>query len=316
MSSNKNILTVPLVDRKEDLLCLPLAINAISRYWGEIGLLDKAQERAKKYDKKIATIFMEGIELVEEFGFSTYIYKGNLRDIKKRIDQGIPLIVILPGINETIQHATVVNGYDSDEHRIITYVPQSDTFGAIPEKQFLDYWAQDGFITLILLPNDMSNIIENEIKLNQSYRNCFEADRLIYCHKNEEAMILLKSVITMHSDNDLAWNMLGSLYNEVNLVEAKTCFEQCLKLNPRFYLSLRGLGNFYLKKKNYQLADKYYSDAISVHSSRFGSIYKNRAIVRLQLDMKDDARSDLNTYLRQCPDAHDKKEIEMALKEL
>jgi tetratricopeptide (TPR) repeat protein len=310
------MLTLPLVDHKEDHLCLPMAINVISKYWGEDGLLGKAQERAKKYDKEIGTIFMEGIELAEEFGFSIYIYKGNLRDLKKRIDQGIPPIVILPGINETIQHASVVIGYDSDEHRIITYVPQSETFGAIPEKQFLDYWAQDGFITLILLPNDMKNIIEKDIKSNQSYRSCFEADRLLNFHKNEEAKVLLNSVVTAYSENDLAWNMLGSLYNEENLVEAKTCFDHCLKLNPRFYLSLRGLGNYYLKNGNYDLADKYYSNAISVHSSRFGSIYKNRAIVRLQLDRKDEARLDLNTYLRQCPDAHDKKEIEMALREL
>lgn len=40
----------------------------------------------------------------------------------------------MPGLMETIQHATVVAGYDPREDRIITYVPEPDTVGSIPEK--------------------------------------------------------------------------------------------------------------------------------------------------------------------------------------
>ena len=64
-----------------------------------------------------------------------YIYKGSIKDLKKRIDQGIPPIVILPGIRETVQHATIVSGYNSEETGILTYIPEPDTIGAIPESK-------------------------------------------------------------------------------------------------------------------------------------------------------------------------------------
>ena len=69
-------------------------------------------------------------------------------------------------------------------------------------------------------------------------------------------------------------------------------------------------------KEEYLLAEKSYSSAISINPNRFGPIYKNRGIVRLKLDNKEGAISDLNTYLDQCPQANDKNNIELAIKDL
>ena len=100
-------------------------------------------------------------------------------DLKKRINQGIPSIIILPGIQETVQHASIVSGYDSEERRILTYVPEPDTIGAIPESQFERDWEQDDMITLVLIPNDMKDIFKNDIlKFRDSNRICFEAEKL------------------------------------------------------------------------------------------------------------------------------------------
>ena len=98
--------------------------------------------------------------------------------------------------------------------------------------------------------------------------------------------------------------------------EAKDYFEASLKLNPKFYLAYRGIGNYYLRKEKYLLAEKYYSLAISINPNRFGPIYKNRGIVRLKLADNKGAISDLTSYLDQCPNAHDKNNIELAVKEL
>ncbi|MCD6038410.1 MAG: hypothetical protein K0S67_2302, partial [Nitrososphaeraceae archaeon] len=110
-SQPDNSIALPLVREEQENICFPLVINVVSQYWGEEIPLTEATEMAKKYPRIRGSIMMEGIELAERHGFRTYIYKGSLKDIKKRISQGIPPIVILPGIRETVQHATIVSGY-------------------------------------------------------------------------------------------------------------------------------------------------------------------------------------------------------------
>jgi tetratricopeptide (TPR) repeat protein len=151
---------------------------------------------------------------------------------------------------------------------------------------------------------------------DQSYRMCFEAERLLLTGKTREAIEILRNAVDTNKGNELALDMLGSIYNELKSDEAKDYFEASIKVNPKFYLSYRGIGNYYLRKEEYHLAEKSYSSAISVNPNRFGPIYKNRGIARLKLDDKEGAISDLKMYLDQCPHANDKSNIELAIKDL
>jgi tetratricopeptide (TPR) repeat protein len=314
---SEHTLILPLLDNKKDNVCLPLAINVILSYWGEYNLDREAEERSRKYKDLKGSIFIEGIEIAETRGYLVKIFKSNLQILKKKIDQGIPSIVIMPGLKETIQHATVVTGYDPKENRIITYVPEPDTVGSIPEKKFLELWEQDGSLAITIIPNDMKNINEEDnSNKDHTYKMCFEAERLLYIGRITEAIEKLRKAIDINKNNELALDMLGSIFNEIKSDEAKGYFEASLKLNPKFYLAYRGIGNYYLRKEKYLLAEKYYSLAISINPNRFGPIYKNRGIVRLQLDDNKGAISDLTSYLDQCPNAHDKNNIELALREL
>jgi tetratricopeptide (TPR) repeat protein len=314
---SEHTLILPLLDNKKDHVCLPLAINVILSYWGEYNLDREAEERSRKYKDLKGSIFIEGIEIAETRGYLVKIFKSNLQILKKKIDQGIPSIVIMPGLKETIQHATVVTGYDPRENRIITYVPEPDTVGSIPEKKFLELWEQDGSLAITIIPNDMKNINEEDnSNKDPTYKMCFEAERLLYISRITEAIEKLRKAIDINKNNELALDMLGSIFNEIKSDEAKDYFEASLKLNPKFYLAYRGIGNYYLRKEKYLLAEKYYSLAISINPNRFGPIYKNRGIVRLQLDDNKGAISDLTSYLDQCPNAHDKNNIELALREL
>jgi tetratricopeptide (TPR) repeat protein len=314
---SEHTLILPLLDNKKDHTCLPLAINVILSYWGEYNLDREAEERSRKYKDIKGSIFIEGIEIAETRGYLAKIFKSNLQILKKKIDQGIPSIVIMPGLKETIQHATVVTGYDPKENRIITYVPEPDTVGSIPEKKFLELWEQDGSLAITIIPNDMKNINEEDnSNKDPTYKMCFEAERLLYIGRITEAIEKLRKAIDINKNNELALDMLGSIFNEIKSDEAKDYFEASLKLNPKFYLAYRGIGNYYLRKEKYLLAEKYYSLAISINPNRFGPIYKNRGIARLQLDDNKGAISDLTSYLDQCPNAHDKNNIELAIKEL
>lgn len=314
---NEHTLVLPLVESKDDEICLPLAINVLLTYWGEYNLIQEAKERARKYKDIKGSIFIEGFELAESRGYVVNIFRGNIQGLKKKIDQGIPSIVIMPGLKDTIQHATVISGYDPEENRIVMYVPEPDTVGSIPEKKFTELWEQDGSLTITIIPVDMKDVNEKEsANTDQSYRMCFEAERLLLTGKTKEAIEKLKNAADTNKSNELALDMLGSIYNELKSDEAKNYFEASIKLNPKFYLSYRGIGNYYLRKEEYLLAEKSYSSAISINPSRFGPIYKNRGIVRLKLDDKEGAISDLDMYLDQCPQANDKNNIELAIKEL
>ena len=114
-------------------------------------------------------------------------------------------------------------------------------------------------------------------------------------------------------DNAQAWSLLGGIYNETNSDKAVPCYEKAIKMNARYYLAYRGLGNYYLKKKDYSLAEAYYNKAIEINPSRFGPIYKNRAIARMQRDNNQGAKEDLIKYLEQMPSADDRKSIQEAL---
>ncbi|HKQ21237.1 MAG TPA: tetratricopeptide repeat protein [Nitrososphaeraceae archaeon] len=314
---NEHTLILPLVESKEDEICLPLALNVILTYWGEYNLVKEAKERARKYNNIKGSIFIEGFELAESRGYLVKIFRGNIKGLKKKIDQGIPSIVIMPGLKDTIQHATVISGYDPEENRIVTYVPEPDTVGSIPEKKFTELWEQDGSLTITIVPDDMKDVNDKESPhTDQSYRMCFEAERLLLTGKTKEAIEKLRNAADTNKGNELALDMLGSIYNELKSDEAKNYFEASIKVNPKFYLSYRGIGNYYLRKEEYSLAEKSYSSAISINPNRFGPIYKNRGIVRLKLDNKEGAISDLNMYLDQCPQANDKNNIELAIKDL
>jgi ABC-type bacteriocin/lantibiotic exporter with double-glycine peptidase domain len=175
----EHLIKLPLVNKTEENICFPLVINVVSRYWGEEIQLEESLELVRKYSGMKGSMMIEGIELAEKHDLITFIYKGSMRDLKKRIDQGIPPIVIIPGIHETVQHASVVSGYDPEERRILTYVPEPDTIGAIPESQFERDWEQDDMITLVLIPNDMKDIFKNDnLKFCDSNRICFKAEKL------------------------------------------------------------------------------------------------------------------------------------------
>ncbi len=305
-SQPEHFISLPLVNKSEERPRLPLAINVVAKYWGE----DLVPEQG-------AGVMIDGIELAEKHGLACYIFKGSLKDVKKRIDQGIPPIVIMPGIRDVVQHATVVSGYDMDERRVLTYVPEPDTIGAIPEQKFEQDWQQDDMTEIVVIPADMKDLMKNEdLKFAKSSRACFEAERLRQQGRLDKAIEMLRQAAESDPDSAQAWSQLAGMYNEQGSQQAVPCYERAIAANPRSYLAYRGLGNYYLKAKDYSLAEAYYTKAVNVNSTRYGPIYKNRAIARMQLGNNAGARQDLEEYLKQTPTATDAAGIRDAILQL
>ena len=305
---------LPLVSKNEDNVVFPLVLNVLTKFWGEMTPDEDILQRSKQYTSHKGTIFIEGLEIIEKrFNLLSKVYRGSLDDLKKRIGQGIPLIVILPGINETIQFATIVTGYDPEEKRLITYVPEPDSFGAIPEEKFFSEWAQEDYLTMMIYPEDAKDILKNSsFKFEKTNRISLEVERLKIQGKTKEALELLTNTlnnIVDEKDNPQLLLMMAGILNEQDDENCVELYEKIIKINPKFYLAHRGLGNYYLKRKNYLQSKQHYLDAIDISPSRYGPIYKNLGITYLNLGNETSAKESFREYLRRVPNAPDGKNI-------
>jgi len=307
-------ITLPLVSKNEDNVVFPLVLNVLTKFWGEMTPDEDILQRSKQYTSHKGTIFIEGLEIIEKrFNLLSKVYRGSLDDLKKRIGQGIPLIVILPGINETVQFATIVTGYDPEEKRLITYVPEPDSFGAIPEEKFFSEWAQEDYLTMMIYPEDAKDILKNNsFKFEKTNRISLEVERLKIQGKTKEALELLTHTlnnIVDEKDNPQLLLMMAGILNEQDDENCVELYEKIIKINPKFYLAHRGLGNYYLKRKNYLQSKQHYLDAIDISPSRYGPIYKNLGITYLNLGNETSAKESFREYLRRVPNAPDGKNI-------
>jgi hypothetical protein len=317
-SDDTSHIILPLVNKTEDNVVFPLVLNVISRFWGEEIPTDEIEKRTINYKKFKGTVFIEGLEMIEKkLNLSFVVYRGSLSDIKKRVNQGFPVIVVLPGIGDTVQFATIVCGYDANENRVITYVPEPDSYGAIPEDKFEDEWSQDDFFSILIFPKDMNDIFKNDVfEFEKSNRIYLETERLKIRGKMQESIDLLNSIVNNNlsnkenaGDNPQILCLLAGILNEQNDEKCVPLYQRIIKINPKFYLAYRGLGNFYLKNKNYQLSKEYYTKAIEINPIRFGPIYKNLGIVLSELGDNEAAKGSFKTYLKNVPNAPDRDNI-------
>ena len=320
MEQENHELLLPLID--EENICLPLPINVVSKYWNIELPMAEAVETAKKYSGFDGSILIEGIESAERHGLTCKIVHSSLSELKKIIDSGIPPIVILPGIPEITQHASVITGYDNEEKTILHYIQKGNQKGeqqegAIPQDIFDKEWSEEGRLMIILAPIDVLSPItfENDSS-NKSNRLCFASERLNILKNFTESLDSLKQAIELDPNNSTTLHLLGSMLNEQNSPECIKFYEKCLEINNRSYLTYNGLGNFYLKTNQFEKAENYYTKAIEIDPKRSAKIYKNRAYLREKQNKSSDAKEDLKNYLKYFPRATDRGVIEQAIREL
>ena len=305
-----------------DNICLPLSVNAVAKYWNIDLPMTEANEIASKYTGMNGSILIEGINLAERHGLSSLILHSSIAELKHVIDMGIPPIVILPGLHDMIQHASVISGYDDKEKTIFHYVPEQKSseegiqVGVIPEKRFEKLWSEDGYLMVLLGPTDIISALKSDETKTKSNRLCFESERLSLQKQIQETITSLEKAIELNSDNSTALCLLGGVLNEQNNPKCVSYYEKSLEKNENCYLAYRGLGNFYLKNQKFDKSEENYTRAIEINENRFGPIYKNRGYVRQQQNKIDDAKQDYQNYIKFTPNAKDRGMIERALNEM
>ncbi len=320
MEQEDHQLLLPLVE--DENICLPLPINVVSRYWNIELPMAEAIESAKKYSEFNGSIIIEGIELAERHGLSCKIVHSSLIELKKIIDAGIPPIVILPGIPEITQHASVITGYNDEEKTILHYIQKGNQEGeqqegAIPQDIFDREWSEEGRLLIIIAPVEtLSDITLENNSQDKSNRLCFNSEKLNILKNSNDAITALKEAIELDSNNSTALHLYGAMLNQQNSLECVSFYEKSLEINNKSYLTFNGLGNFYLKTNQFEKAESSYSKAIKINPKRSAKIYKNRAYLREKLNKNSDAKEDLKSYLKYFPKAPDRGIIEQAIREI
>ncbi len=320
MEQEDHQLLLPLVE--EENICLPLPINVVSRYWNIELPMAEAVESAKKYSDFNGSIMIEGIELAERHGLSLKIVHSSLTELKMIIDAGIPPIVILPGIPEITQHASVITGYSEEDKTILHYIQKGNQEGeqqegAIPQDIFDREWSEEGRLLIIMAPSDtLSGIVLENNSQDKSNRLCFNSEKFNILKNTNEALAALKEAIELDSNNSTALHLYGSMLNQQNSLECVSFYERSLKINNKSYLTFNALGNFYLKTNQFEKAENSYSKAIEINPKRSAKIYKNRAYIREKQNKNSDAKEDLKSYLKYFPQAPDRGIIEQAIREI
>ena len=320
MEQEDHQLLLPLVE--DENICLPLPINVVSRYWNIELPMAEAIESAKKYSEFNGSIIIEGIELAERHGLSCKIVHSSLIELKKIIDAGIPPIVILPGIPEITQHASVITGYNDEEKTILHYIQKGNQEGeqqegAIPQDIFDREWSEEGRLLIIIAPVEtLSDITLENNSQDKSNRLCFNSEKLNILKNSNDAITALKEAIELDSNNSTALHLYATMLNQQNSLECVSFYEKSLEINNKSYLTFNGLGNFYLKTNQFEKAESYYSKAIEINPKRSAKIYKNRAYLREKLNKNSDAKEDLKSYLKYFPKAPDRGIIEQAIREI
>jgi len=320
MEEENHELLLPLVE--EENICLPLPINVVSKYWNIDLPMAEAIESAKKYSGFNGSILIEGIETAERHGLSCKIVHSSLNELKKIIDLGIPPIVILPGIPEITQHASVITGYDEVEKTILHYIQKGNQEGeqqegAIPQDIFEKEWSEEGKLLIILAPSDILSSIDLVNDSNEkSNRLCLIYEKQNILKNGSEALESLKQAIELDENNSTALNLFAGMLNAQKSPECVKYYEKCIEINDKSYLAFNGLGNFYLKTEQFEKSENYYTKAIEINPKRSAKIYKNRAYLRQQQNNDSGAKDDLKNYLKYYPKAPDRGIIEQAIREL
>jgi tetratricopeptide (TPR) repeat protein len=320
MEQSNHELLLPLVD--EENICLPLPINVVSKYWNVDLPMVEAIETAKQYPDFNGSVLIEGIESAERHGLVCKTIHSSLSELKKIIDSGIPPIVILPGIPEITQHASIVTGYNDEEHTILHYIQKGNQQGeqqegAIPQELFDKEWSEEGRLLILLGPSEIlsSLKLENESS-EKSNRLCLTSERFKIQKNANDALETLKKAIEIDQKNPTALSMMGTILNEQNSPDCLGFYEKCLEVNNNSYLAHNGMGNFYLKSNQFEKAENSYSKAIRINPKRSAKIYKNRAYVKEKQNKNSEVKEDLQKYLKLFPQAPDRGIIEQAIREL
>lgn len=133
---------------QETYQCGPASLAGVLNYWGiAVEPYDIAKEIFSKSVK--GTLNIDMALYAQRKGLKATLHKGDMEDLKKNIDSGFPVIVLVDyGISlYQVNHFMVVTGYN--EHGVIANSGK-DQNKFIAEKDFLKVWKRTDYWNLLI----------------------------------------------------------------------------------------------------------------------------------------------------------------------
>lgn len=136
---------------QESYQCGPASLAGVLNYWG---VNVSPEEIAREIYSPTAggTLNLDMILYAERKGMKALHYKGDVFDMRSKIDMGYPVIVLVDLGFWIYQqnHFMVVVGYD--EKNIIAHSGR-ERLKSISQKEFVRTWAKTNFWTLLVTPH-------------------------------------------------------------------------------------------------------------------------------------------------------------------
>lgn len=132
----------------EDYQCGPASLAGVLNYWGVNVTPDDIAKEI--YSESLrGTLTVEMILYVQKKGLQSNKYKGGMEDLKRNIDSGYPLIVLVDYGFSLYQanHFMVVIGYSSNGV-IVNSGKNEGKF--ISEEEFIKAWERTKYWTLLI----------------------------------------------------------------------------------------------------------------------------------------------------------------------
>jgi len=141
--------------------------------------------------------------------------------------------------------------------------------------------------------------------------NLSRGEALLMQNKPVEAVVYLLNAVSEDSSNTKAYLYLGIVYEQLGSPnEAVSVYRRALPIAGSYSANVaNNLGNVYFQIGNHDMAEQYYSQAISFNSA-FSKAYLGRANTRVKAGNLRNAVSDYEQYLTIEPHSEQKGKIE------
>ncbi len=222
--------------------CGPAALAMVLNYWGKSITQEEIAENLYLPALR-GTLTFDLESYPRKFGLWSYSYQGNLADLKEKLNEDVPIIVLL-GTGPffwRVYHYALVVGYWDEENIVVMHsgkekncLMRYDIF--LKKWKTSDYWA-----LLVSPPEKISWSLTEEESLNLARFYFDSANQDLEQELFEKAAAQYRKAIKLNPEFADACNNLAWVYfkQKKNLDEAVNLVQRALKLNPahkRYYL--------------------------------------------------------------------------------
>ena len=133
---------------QEDYQCGPASLASVLNYWGVSSAPEEVARSIYSQSAK-GTLNMDMVIYAQSRGLEASHYRGAWDDLRKKIDSGFPLIVLVDYGFSVFQsnHFMVIIGYNEDS--VVAHSGRHEK-KVIPREDFLKSWEKTNYWTLFI----------------------------------------------------------------------------------------------------------------------------------------------------------------------